>query len=95
MSSKVTQKEVYVRSDYSVNDTPGKPVRDRRQVVNGRIRRGEGLCRLNRTAYRRRNVVERCFNRLKHNKALATRYDKRARHYEAPVTIACLRQWLP
>ncbi|MGW5710721.1 IS5/IS1182 family transposase, partial [Streptomyces olivaceus] len=27
-------------------------------------------------------------------KALATRYDKRARHYEALVTIACLRIWL-
>ncbi|MYU61849.1 IS5/IS1182 family transposase, partial [Streptomyces sp. SID69] len=27
--------------------------------------------------------------------ALATRYDKRARHYEAMVTIACLRLWLP
>ncbi|MFF8868506.1 IS5/IS1182 family transposase, partial [Streptomyces sp. NPDC015139] len=30
-------------------------------------------------------------NRLKHNKALATRYDKRARHYQALVTLACLR----
>ncbi|MFH8471006.1 IS5/IS1182 family transposase, partial [Streptomyces sp. NPDC017991] len=29
-------------------------------------------------AYRRHNIVERCFNKLKHNKALATRYDKRA-----------------
>ncbi|MEW2426342.1 transposase, partial [Streptomyces nigra] len=48
-----------------------------------------------RTAYRRRNVVERCFNKLKHNKALATRYDKRARHYQALVTLACLRLWLP
>ncbi|MFE5721891.1 IS5/IS1182 family transposase, partial [Streptomyces erythrochromogenes] len=25
----------------------------------------------------------------------ATRYDKRARHYKALVTIACLRLWLP
>jgi transposase len=56
---------------------------------------GGSLCRLDRAAYRRRNVVERCFHKLKHNKALATRYDKRARHYEALVTIACLRIWLP
>ncbi|MEV4744535.1 IS5/IS1182 family transposase, partial [Streptomyces sp. NPDC049555] len=27
--------------------------------------------------------------------ALATRYDKRARHYQALVTLACLRLWLP
>ncbi|KOV89166.1 transposase, partial [Streptomyces sp. NRRL B-3648] len=25
----------------------------------------------------------------------ATRYDKRARHYQALVTLACLRLWLP
>ncbi|GAA1709414.1 hypothetical protein GCM10009680_57980 [Streptomyces yatensis] len=52
--------------------------------INGHTRRSERRCRLDRAAYRRRNVVERCFNRLKHNKALATRYDKRARHYQAP-----------
>ncbi|GHJ02982.1 IS5 family transposase [Streptomyces olivaceus] len=67
---------------------------ERIDQINGRIRRRESLCRLDRAAYRRRNVVERCFNKLKHNKALATRYDKRARHYEALVTIACLRIWL-
>ncbi|MFH8574326.1 IS5/IS1182 family transposase, partial [Streptomyces sp. NPDC017993] len=27
--------------------------------------------------------------------ALATRYDKRAHHYKALVTLACLRLWLP
>lgn len=68
---------------------------ERIDQINGRIRRGESLCRLSRAAYRRRNVVERCFNRLKHNKALATRYDKRARHSQALVTLACLRLWLP
>jgi transposase len=52
---------------------------------------GESRCRLDKAAYRRRNLIERCFNRRKHNKALATRYDKRARHYQALVTIACLR----
>ncbi|MER8032067.1 transposase, partial [Streptomyces bauhiniae] len=43
---------------------------------------------------RRRNVIERCFSRLKQNRALATRYDKRAIHYQAMVTLACLRLWL-
>ncbi|KOX08926.1 transposase [Streptomyces sp. NRRL B-3648] len=68
---------------------------ERIDQINGRLRRRESLCRLDRAAYRRRNVVERCFNRLKHHKALATRYDKRARHYQALVTLACLRLWLP
>ncbi|MFI1393182.1 hypothetical protein [Streptomyces griseoaurantiacus] len=56
---------------------------ERTDQINGRIRRGESSSRLDRTAYRRRNVVECCFNKLKHNKALATRYDKLAHHYEA------------
>lgn len=68
---------------------------ERIDQINGRRRRGEILCRLDRAVYRRRNVVERCFNRLKQNKALATRYDKRARHYQALVTLTCLRLWLP
>ncbi|MEU0029728.1 IS5 family transposase [Streptomyces sp. NPDC006335] len=70
-------------------------IRERIDQINGRIRRGESRCRLDRAAYRRRNVVERCFNKLKHNKALATRYDKLTRHYQALVTLACLRLWLP
>lgn len=67
---------------------------ERADQIAGRRRRGEPLCRLDRSIYRRRNVVERCFNRLKQYKALATRYDKLARHYQAMVTIACLQLWL-
>ncbi len=47
-----------------------------------------------REAYRQRNVVERCFNRLKQNRALATRYAKRATLYRALVVIAAIRLWL-
>ncbi|WEH31865.1 IS5 family transposase [Streptomyces sp. AM 3-1-1] len=68
---------------------------ERLDQINGRLSRGESLCHLDRAAYRRRNLVERCFNKLKQNKALATRYDKRARHYQALVALACLRLWLP
>lgn len=46
-------------------------------------------------AYRRRNVVERCINRLKQFRALATRYDKRALNYRAFVVLASLLLWLP
>ena len=44
--------------------------------------------------YRRRNVVERCVNRLKQWRAIATRYDKRAVNYRAGVIIASLMIWL-
>ena len=49
-----------------------------------------------REAYRRRNVVERCVNRLKQWRAIATRYEeKRAVDYRAMVVIASLMMWLP
>ena len=45
--------------------------------------------------YRRRNVVERCINRLKQWRGLATRFEKRAANYRAFVVIAALLLWLP
>jgi transposase len=38
--------------------------------------------------------VERCFNRLKQCRSLATRYDKTTASFQATVTIAALLQWL-
>jgi transposase len=40
--------------------------------------------------YRDRNVVERCFNRLKQFRGLATRYAKRAAYYRSAVLLACI-----
>lgn len=45
-------------------------------------------------AYRRRNVVERCFNRLKQYRAIATRYDKTATSYRGMLDLATLLMWL-
>ena len=44
--------------------------------------------------YRLRNRVERFFNRLKQNRRVATRYEKRAVNYLAIVTFAAIRLWL-
>lgn len=38
--------------------------------------------------YRERNLVERFFNKLKHFRAIATRYDKLARNFLAAVQLA-------
>jgi transposase len=44
--------------------------------------------------YRRRNVVERCANRLKQWRGIATRYEKRACDYRTAVVIVALVLWL-
>jgi transposase len=44
--------------------------------------------------YRYRNLVERFFNKLKHYRAIATRYEKRAANYLALVKLASVRIWL-
>ncbi|MYW29413.1 transposase [Streptomyces sp. SID2119] len=46
-----------------------------------------------REIYKHRNVVERCFNRLKQWRGTATRYDKTAESYEAAATLASLLMW--
>ncbi|SDZ06023.1 Transposase DDE domain-containing protein [Micromonospora pattaloongensis] len=45
--------------------------------------------------YRKRNVVERCFNRLKQWRDLATRYAKRASLYRASLVLIAAIIWLP
>ncbi len=43
--------------------------------------------------YKDRNVVERCFNRLKQWRGVATRYDKRADNYRSGVLLAAVVLW--
>ena len=43
--------------------------------------------------YRQRNLVERFFNRIKHFRAIATRYDKCPENYLAAVKLICARIW--
>ena len=45
--------------------------------------------------YRRRNLVERFFNKLKHFRAVATRYETHAANYLALVKLAAVRIWIP
>ena len=44
--------------------------------------------------YRYRNFVERFFNKLKHSRAIATRFEKHDANYLALVKLAAARIWL-
>jgi transposase len=44
--------------------------------------------------YRARNQVERCFNRIKQCRRVATRYDRLAGNCLAFVQLASIRPWL-
>jgi transposase len=49
---------------------------------------------LDRAAYRRRNLIERLFGRLKNWRRIATRYDRLARNYLAGIAlVAVVAEW--
>jgi len=65
-----------------------KPVIPGRSNRNKRIRHGK-------QAYKDRNVIERCYCRLKDFRRIATRYDKLARNYfSALCPVAAVAFWL-
>lgn len=45
-------------------------------------------------AYRTRNRIERCINKMKHFRRLATRYDRRSVHFLAFAVLACIMIWM-
>ena len=45
--------------------------------------------------YKYRHLVENIFARLKHYRAIATRYDKLQRNYTSMLALACSMVWLP
>ncbi|GAA3729620.1 hypothetical protein GCM10023082_29250 [Streptomyces tremellae] len=70
---------------------------ERRDQQANRLRRGSRGGRppaFDTEAYKHRNDVERCFNRIKEFRAVATRFDKLATRYRAGLELASLILWL-
>ena len=44
--------------------------------------------------YKARNLIERFFNKIKHFRAVATRYDKHPENYLAMIKLASIRIWM-
>jgi transposase len=68
--------------------------RDQIQHRRSKGARGARPPAFDQAIYAGRNVVERCFNRLKQFRALATRYAKRAAYYRTEIIIAAIVLWL-
>ena len=49
---------------------------------------------LDKNTYRRRNRIERFFSKLKHYRAIATRYEKHDANFLALIKLAATRIWL-
>ena len=45
-------------------------------------------------AYKARNLIERCFNKLKHFRRIATRYDRRAVYFLSFIQLAAALIWM-
>lgn len=45
-------------------------------------------------AYKKRNTVERCFNKLKHFRRIATRFDRRAVYFLSFLHLAAALLWM-
>lgn len=46
------------------------------------------------TIYRQRNRIERCFNKLKHFRRIATRFDRRAANFLSFLHLAAAMLWM-
>jgi transposase len=78
---------------------------DTDELLDFLVNRGAGACippKSNRKEqreydihlYKERNLVERFFNKLKHFRRLATRYEKTARNFLAMLNLASIVIWL-
>jgi transposase len=67
---------------------------DQKKHRRARGRAGERPPAFDPERYKERNTVERCFNKLKQFRAVATRYDKRDFMYQATIDVASIRIWL-
>lgn len=49
--------------------------------------------RYNKKIYKERNLIERAFNKLKHWRRIATRYDRVDAHFLACIALAAISIW--
>ena len=49
---------------------------------------------IDKATYKLRNIIERFIGKIKENRRVATRYDKKASHFKGFIILAALKVWL-
>lgn len=87
-------KGVIADKGYDTDEIRGFIRRKRmRAVIPGKRNRRRRI-RHDRKLYAQRNLIERCFGRLKMHRRIATRFDRNDAHYMAFLHLACALLWL-
>ncbi|GAT85178.1 transposase [Streptomyces sp. F-3] len=81
----------YPGGDFRTGRPAGQPAAARTGRWRGPV--GGRPPAFDREAYKQRNTIERCINRLKQWRGIATRYDKTATIYLAGLHIAGIFLW--
>jgi transposase len=79
---------------YDSNDLRDHIARMKAQAVIPSKRNRKAVIPHDTELYKQRNRIERCFNRLKHFRRFATRYDRRTIHFTGFVHLAAIMIWL-
>ncbi len=88
-SSRAIRRHLRRRGIRAVIPQPADQAANRKRLG----RRGGRPPTFDREAYKQRNTVERCINKLKQWRCLATRYDKTATIYRAGLHLAAIFIW--
>lgn len=89
-SSRAIRRHLRRRGIRTVIPQPADQAANRKRLG----RRGGRPPTFDREAYKQRNTVERCVNKLKQWRGLATRYDKTTTVYLAGLHLAAIFIWL-
>ena len=76
----------FIRAKGGNSIIPYRELSNKKKILNSKLDWG---------TYKVRHLVENAFARLKHMRAIATRYDKLRRNYEGMVLLGCIIMWLP
>ena len=84
----IKAKAVLADKGYDANHLRAAIKKRRMRVVIPSRRSRKRKIRYDRKIYRERNLVERCFNKLKHFRRIATRFDRLDAYYLAFLHLA-------